>query len=118
MFDFERLRAYQCSLKCIDLGVVATRRIPRGDRQLADQLKRSMSSIALNIAEGSGEFKPKEKARFYRIALRSATESAAAIQVAFRLEYLSKSEFEVIYEELAVVSKLLTKLIHSVLSRE
>lgn len=42
-------------------------------------------SIALNIAEGSGEFARKEKARFYRIARRSATECAAILDIAREL---------------------------------
>ena len=48
---------------------------------LADQLHRAATSIPLNIAEGAGEFSPKDKARFYRIALRSATESAAILDL-------------------------------------
>ena len=33
----------------------------------------------LNIAEGAGEFSPGDKARFYRMARRSATECAAIL---------------------------------------
>lgn len=40
------------------------------------------TSIALNIGEGAGEFSKPDKARFYRYARRSATESAAALDVA------------------------------------
>jgi hypothetical protein len=35
----------------------------------------------LNIGEGAGEFRPLEKARFYRMALRSATECASTLDV-------------------------------------
>jgi four helix bundle protein len=48
---------------------------------LADQLQRAAISVPLNIAEGAGEFSKKEKARFYRMALRSATECAAILDV-------------------------------------
>ena len=37
------------------------------------------------LAEGAGEFAPREKARFYRIARRSAVECAAILDVAARL---------------------------------
>src|SRR4029450_11457795 len=57
-----------------------------GHAALADQLDRAAVSIALNIAEGAGEFARKEKGRFYRIARRSATESAAVLDVAQALE--------------------------------
>ena len=46
---------------------------------LADQLRRASTSISFNIAEGAGEYAPADKARFYRIARRSATESAAIL---------------------------------------
>jgi hypothetical protein len=41
--------------------------------------------VALNIAEGAEEFSIKDKARFYRIAKRSATESVAILHVCERL---------------------------------
>jgi len=43
----------------------------------------------LNIAEGAGEFAPKEKVRFYRMARRSATESAAVLDVCRNLKLLA-----------------------------
>ena len=49
-------------------------------------------SIALNTAEGSGEFSPKEKVRFYRMALRSSAECAAILDVARRLDAISESK--------------------------
>ena len=65
--------------------------LPAGRAYLADQLRRAASSIPLNIAEGAGEFSRKDKARFYRMARRSATESAAVLDVARKLD-LAKSE--------------------------
>ena len=60
-------------------------RLPRGRAFLSDQLHRAAVSIPLNIAEGAGEFSQGEKARFYRIARRSATECAAILDVCGRL---------------------------------
>ena len=39
----------------------------------------------MNIAEGSGEFSAAEKARFYRMAKRSATECAAILDICSRI---------------------------------
>lgn len=47
---------------------------------LRDQLGPAATFIALNIAEGSGEFSRPEKARFYRMARRSAAECAAILE--------------------------------------
>jgi four helix bundle protein len=53
------------------------RGLTRADMKAGDQLIRAVLSIMLNIAEGAGEFRPLEKARFYRMARRSCFEAAA-----------------------------------------
>lgn len=65
-------------------GVIG--RLPRGHAYFKDQLGRAALSIVTNIAEGAGEFMPAEKARFYRIALRSATECAALLDACRTLQ--------------------------------
>ncbi len=49
---------------------------------LKSQLLRASSSIALNLAEGSGKPTPKDQLRFYFIALGSLRESQAALDLA------------------------------------
>jgi four helix bundle protein len=49
---------------------------------LKSQLLRSSSSIALNLAEGSGKPTPKDQLRFYSIAMGSLRESQAALDLA------------------------------------
>ena len=51
-------------------------------------------SIALNITEGSGNSSGKEFQRYLEIALRSDYEVIACLEIAVRLEYCSKNEFE------------------------
>jgi four helix bundle protein len=82
--DHERLHVYGMALDFlghVDLVIAA---LPRGHAYLADQLYRAAASICLNIAEGAGEFSPADKARFYRMARRSAAECAALLDVARR----------------------------------
>lgn len=83
-FDHERMHVYQASAEFAMIAHQMTRSIT-GRAHLVDQLHRSAASIPLNIAEGAGEFSAKEKVRFYRIALRSATESAATLDLLARL---------------------------------
>lgn len=87
-FDFERLRAYQLAAEFVVWADEQVKRHIRGRPHMADQLHRAATSIALNVAEGAGEFSPAEKARFYRIARRSATECAAAVDVLTRTRAL------------------------------
>ena len=72
-FDHERLDVYQTAVEWVSLVQDVADALPRGRSNLADQLQRAASSITLNIAEGAGEFSGAEKARFYRIAKRSAS---------------------------------------------
>ena len=46
-----------------------------------DHLDRASTSIPLNIAEGNGKFSMKDRSRFLQMALGSALESAACLDV-------------------------------------
>ena len=83
-FDHEKFDVYHVAVEWVSLAHDVANALPRGSGSLAEQLQRAASSIALNIAEGAGEFSAAEKARFYRIAKRSATECAAIVDVAQR----------------------------------
>jgi four helix bundle protein len=52
---------------------------------LSDQLQHAALSIPLNLAEGTDEYATDEKARFYRMAKRSARECAGVLDVCQRL---------------------------------
>ena len=84
---------YQASIEVVVLIDKITELFPRGRAYLTDQLQRAGTSISLNIAEGSGEFSVNEKSRFYRMAKRSATESAAILDVAKRLNIIHEADY-------------------------
>ena len=72
ILDHEKLDIYQHALAFVATAHQIGDELPGKRGDLGDQLRRASTSIALNIAEGAGEFAPREKARFYRIARRSA----------------------------------------------
>ena len=74
LLDHEKLTVYQLAIEFVVLADVIIEHLPRGRAYLSDQLQRAGLSIPLNIAEGAGEYSIDEKARFYRMAKRSATE--------------------------------------------
>ena len=91
-FDHEKLEVYQESLTFVGwLSGVLDGSVRLGD--VKDQLDRASTSIPLNIAEGAGEFSPSEKARFYRMARRSATECAAILHVLQRLVLIDEARY-------------------------
>jgi four helix bundle protein len=67
------------------------RRIQRYDRNLADQLRRALSSIALNVAEGNRSQGGHRIARF-STAAGSNAESRAALRVAVAWHYVDARE--------------------------
>jgi four helix bundle protein len=68
-------------------------RIQRRDRDLGDQLRRALSSIALNAAEGNRSQGGNRVARF-STAAGSVAESRAALRVAVAWGYVEASEIE------------------------
>jgi four helix bundle protein len=82
--DPTKLDVYQRALDLLEHIDQIYESMPPGRAHLKDQLDRAATSIVLNVAEGAGEFSPDEKRRFYRIARRSATESAAILHIMAR----------------------------------
>ena len=89
-FDHEKLDVYNAAIVFVALADDVIEHLPRGRGYLADQLQRAATTIALNIAEGAGEFSKKDKARFYRMALRSGTECAALLDVCRKLKLVDE----------------------------
>jgi four helix bundle protein len=112
-FDHERLDVYQTAVEWVSLVQDVAHALPRGSSHLADQLQRAASSITLNIAEGAGEFSAAEKARFYRIAKRSATECAAILDVAKRRASVSQDHLAQGRSLLLRIVGMLVKLVRS-----
>ena len=112
-FTHENLDVY---CRAIDFVVVADEvaaSLQRGRSYLTDQLRRAATSIALNIAEGAGEFNRREKKRFYRIAKRSTTESAAILDVCSRLGLSDREKIEQGRALLLRIVAMLTRLVRS-----
>jgi four helix bundle protein len=113
-FDHEKLDVYQIALEFVGLVGEVLERFPPGRHSLADQLSRAATSVVLNIAEGAGEFSRAEKARFYRMAKRSATECAAALDVCRVWKKVESKDLDVGREMLLRVVAMLIRMIQSV----
>ena len=70
--------------------------VERFDRDLGKQMRRSATSVALNIAEGSYSQGKNRNARLYN-ALGSAKETCAALKVSVAWGYLEPAQIEKCY---------------------
>ena len=116
-FDHERLDDYQLSLDFLLLAEKLIEALPRGRAHLADPLGRAALSIVLHIAEGAGKISPADKRRYYVSARGSATESAALLDVYFRLELAAESDHRAGKEMLLRIVSMLIKLARSLENR-
>jgi four helix bundle protein len=110
-FDHEKLAVYQAAIDFVGLADDLIEAFPRGRAYLADQLQRAATSIALNIAEGAGEYSRGDKARFYRMALRSATECAALLDVLGRLKLGEVERLTRGHDALVGIVSMLTRMV-------
>ena len=75
------LRIHETAVELVREGVIVARQIERHDPDLARQLRRALTSVPLNIAEGSVQT-GKRRALHDRIAMGSAEEAKSAMMVA------------------------------------
>lgn len=75
---------------------------------LTSQYRRAAVSIAANIAEGYGKKGLNDKLRFYNIAEGSINECRYYVILSKDLGYVNLNESHALYNELAIVQKLLS----------
>ena len=81
------------------------------DYSLKDQMRRAAVSLMANIAEGFSRRTDKEFGQFLFIAKSSAAELQSHAYVALDQGYLTKGNFEQVYNEIDHESRMLSRLI-------
>jgi len=90
----ENLRCYQQSIQLAKEVSKEVAKWPRGYGYLADQIRRAMASVVLNLAEGNTRRSRTERRRFFEVARASAAEVSACVDLmqAFGLANVVRSE--------------------------
>jgi four helix bundle protein len=111
VLDHERLDVYQLALELCALALRVAAQLPRGHAHLADQLRRSATSIPLNIAEGTGKVSSGERAQCHRVARGEAMECGAALDVIRLLGCVAAEEIDRGKELATRIVAMLTRMI-------
>lgn len=115
--SFEQLIAWQ---KAQDLAVEVyktSKYFPKEEQfALTNQIRRAVSSVSANIAEGFGRRSQKDKQNFYTIAYGSLLEVKNFIYLANRLQYISDGDSEKLFKDITDNQKLINALIRSIKS--
>lgn len=115
-FRFLDFQVYKDGKALYKKVVIITRKFPREHWELADQLRRAVLSVCLNIAEGSAKFSDRDFKRYVENSLGSINESFACLDIALDNNLIGKVSFdeikllvESIAKQLGGLSKKLRK---------
>ena len=110
--DFTDLKVWQEGHKLVLLVYKTTRGFPREETySLIDQMRRAVSSITSNVAEGFGRQTYKEKIQFYYIAQGSLTELKNQLFISKDIGYVENEDFLRLESQLRSTHQLLQGLI-------
>ena len=105
----KNFQCYQLSLSAVRLVRPLIERIEVHDRDLGRQLRRCLSSVPLNVAEGSRSAGRNRQAR-YANAMGSARESTACLETAEALGYLDPEDLPMAVDRLDHIVAILFRL--------
>ena len=110
-FSFEKLDVYQKARNLIKDIYLLQNDFPKEERYaLGDQVRRAATSIAANLAEGSGRQSIREKIHFVEIAFGSMTEVFCELQTACDLGYIKEEQLDALRLQFTAVAKMLSGL--------
>lgn len=111
LFSFEKLDVYKLARQLVKDVYCLQKKFPHEERfELGDQIRRAVTSVTSNIAEGCGRNSYKEKVHFVEIACGSLFETFSQLQNAQDLGYISEHEVEALRVQFITIGKKLSGL--------
>lgn len=113
--SFRQLNVYKEAKKFTIIAYAALKYLPSEEKfAMADQLRRSASSVMYNIAEGVGRISYKEQLRFIEIAFGSLNEALSQMDLALELKYIDDNLYGQADAQYTIVASLLSGLRRSI----
>lgn len=108
MGHYKTLKAWHHARALAVISKPLIDRLPASERSnLADQWRRAMSSVVLNIAEGASRRGPKEFRKYLDTARASLAEIEAIIDLAVGLDYIRREDVTKVSLQLGVLASSL-----------
>jgi four helix bundle protein len=112
---FEDLQAWQLSMDLVVSVYECSQKWPTEERYgLTSQIRRAASSVPSNIAEGKGRASDREFIKFLDYARGSLYEVQTQLEIAVRLNYLSREAAKALENQASEVGRVLNGLIRAV----
>ena len=119
VFSFEKLDVWQNSREFVLDIYKLTKKFPLSEIYgVTSQIKRSATSIATNIAEGTSRNTKKDKAHFLTISYSSTMETLNHLIISKDLDYLSTEDYLICREKLEKIGNQINNLKKYYLSQE
>ena len=110
MRDFHKLMIWQRSHQLTLAVYRISKSFPKEEIfGLTSQIRRAVSSIPTNIAEGCGRTSNKDFAHFLQIAIGSATEVEYQLLLAHDINYINDDDYQTLTDETVAVRKMIIK---------
>ena len=114
-FSFEDLDIWKKAIEFarIIIGLTECINAKRKHYRLIEQLESAATSVALNIAEGSGRYSRKEFIRFLYVARGSLYETVTLLTIFRQNHWIAEQQFLSIKDFSQVIVRMLSGLINS-----
>ncbi len=114
MKTYRDLLIWQKSMDLVVLIYRTTNCFPDNEKYgLVSQLRRAVVSLPSNIAEGYGRNSSGEFNRYLNIVMGSLFEVQTQIELSYLLKYLTKEEFEKLFEHTREIERMTSSFIRT-----
>lgn len=110
-YSFQKLNVWKEAKKLVVEVYQVLDNFPKFEKYaLCDQIRRAITSVPSNIAEGSGRISLKEQIHFLEIAYGSLMESYNQLLIAIELTYITEQSVDEIKPTIDAVAKMINGL--------
>ena len=119
MHNYRELKIWQRSMEFVVRVYEISASFPKEERYgLTAQLRGCVVSVPSNISEGTGRGTNKQFKRFLEFSMGSINEAQTQIELAFRVNYLSRETYELLIDEALQIYKMILAFYNSLKDEE